>query len=142
MSSPVLLSPLCLLSLSQLLPLKALQSHLPHTSEWDVLQLLTGPTFPPLPTQAKKTPPGQKPWDVSKEKEEENLGFKHRGWVCRADISRELLVSGSGKAVKARAGGAFAGVGLSCRAVGSEAPTHPHCPLAIYSLPLAPSAGT
>lgn len=27
--------------------------------------------------------------------------------------------------------------GLSCRAVGSEAPTHPHCPLGICWLPLA-----
>lgn len=53
MLSPVLLSPLCL-SLSQLLPLKALQTHLPHTSEWDVLQFLTGPIFPPLPIQGKK----------------------------------------------------------------------------------------
>lgn len=42
------------------------------------------------PYRPKKTPPGQKSWNVFKGKEEGNLGVKHRGRVYRADICHEL----------------------------------------------------
>lgn len=136
MLKPVLLSPLCL-SLSQLFPLKALQTHLPHTSEWDVLQLLTGPVFPLLPIQAKKTPKNQG----------NSLGMFLK--IRRRRILE--LSTGSGSIEQIFAMSSLCQdqgrlwrhelvvllQGLSCRAVGSEAPTHPHCPLGICWLPLA-----
>lgn len=43
--------------------------------------------------------------------------------------------------MKARVDGPFASMGMSCGAVGAQAPTHLHCLLGICLLPLAKNAG-
>lgn len=91
-------------------------------------------------TGKKKKSPGQKSWDVFKE-EEEIHGVKRKGWVCRADTFHNLFLSGSGEAMKARVDGPFASTGMSCRAVGAQAPTHLRCLSGICLLPLAKNAG-
>lgn len=68
--------------------------------------------------QAKKKCPGQRFWGDFKEEKEIN-GIKHTGGVYGVDIFHTPYVAGSDEAVKARAGGAFASGGVSCRAVGA-----------------------
>lgn len=96
--------------------------------------------IPSSPRTGKKKWPGQRFWGVFKE-EEEIHGIKHTGGVYGVDLFHNLFVTGSDEAVKARADGAFASAGMSCRAVGAQAPTHLHCPLGICLLPLAKAAG-
>lgn len=111
---------LCL-SLSQLLPLKVLQTHLPHTSKWDVQQLLTGPIFPPLPIQAKKTHQG-KSLGVFLKRKRRGISELSAGDGSIEQIFAMSCLCQDQRRLWRAPKSFFAGVGLSCRAVGSEPP--------------------